>query len=62
MIKKIFLLVIFLILIKITNAQEVINISGNSITVQEYENTLMKNNHNREITKEYFSYIKNNQL
>ncbi|MBT7620163.1 MAG: peptidylprolyl isomerase, partial [Flavobacteriales bacterium] len=53
MIKKIILLVIFLISIKITHAQEIINISGNSITVQEFKNTLMKNNHNREITKEY---------
>ena len=53
MIKKITLLIIFLISIKITHAQEIINISGNSITVQEFENTLMKNNHNREITKEY---------
>ena len=53
MIKKITLLIIFLISIKITDAQEIINISGNSITVQEFENTLMKNNHNREITKEY---------
>ena len=52
--KKILLSVgIFLISVKITNAQEIINISGNSITVQEFENTLMKNNHNREITKEY---------
>ena len=59
MIKKILLLVIFLISIKITNAQEIINISGNSITVQEFENTLMKNNHNREITKEYLDeYVK----
>ncbi|MDG2059329.1 MAG: peptidylprolyl isomerase [Flavobacteriales bacterium] len=53
MIKKITLLIIFLISIKITDAQEIINISGNSITVQEFKNTLMKNNHNREITKEY---------
>ena len=53
MIKKILLLVIFLISIKIINAQEIINISGNSITLQEFENTLMKNNHNREITKEH---------
>ena len=52
MIKKIILLVIFLISIKITHAQEIINISGNSITVQEFKNTLMKNNHNREITKD----------
>ena len=29
------------------------NISGESVTIQEFENTLMKNNHEKEITKEY---------
>ena len=39
-------------------AQELMNISGESVTIQEFENTLMKNNHEKEITKEYLdSYI-----
>ena len=53
MTRKILLLSMFLILSKLTNSQEVINISGNSITLEEFEYTLMKNNHNKEITKEY---------
>ena len=32
--------------------------SGESVTIQEFENTLMKNNHDKEITKEYLdSYV-----
>ncbi len=39
-------------------AQELMNISGESVTIQEFENTLMKNNHDKEITKEYLdSYV-----
>ena len=51
--RKILLLSIFLISIKLANAQEVINISGNSITLEEFEYTLMKNNHDKEMTQEY---------
>ena len=39
-------------------AQELMNISGESVTIQEFKNTLMKNNNDKEITKEYLdSYV-----
>ena len=53
MCKNVVLVIVFSISFFNIKAQELMNISGESVTIQEFNNTLMKNNHDKEITKEY---------
>ena len=51
--KYIFLAVVIVVSSFSVKSQELMNISGESVSLDEFVNTLMKNNHDREITKEY---------
>ena len=51
--KRIFFIAVSLISTILVNSQNVLSISGDEVTLSEFENTLMKNNHNQEITKDY---------
>lgn len=51
--KNIVLLVILYVSLFNVSSQEVMNISGESISIEEFTSTLMKNNQDKEITKEY---------
>ena len=58
MCKNIILALVLSISFLSIKAQELMNISGESVTIQEFKNTLMKNNNDKEITKEYLdSYV-----
>lgn len=58
MYKNIILALVLSISFLSIKAQELMNISGESVTIQEFKNTLMKNNNDKEITKEYLdSYV-----
>ena len=51
--KNIVLLVILCVSLFNVSSQELMNISGESISLEEFTSTLMKNNQDKEITKEY---------
>ena len=51
--KNIVLLVILCVSLFNASSQELMNISGESISLEEFTSTLMKNNQDKEITKEY---------
>jgi len=51
--KNIVVAVVLLLSSFSVKSQELMNISGESVSVQEFENTLMKNNQDKEVTKEY---------
>ena len=51
--KNIVLLVILCVSLFNVASQELMNISGESISLEEFTSTLMKNNQDKEITKEY---------
>ena len=53
MYKNIVLVVVLCIAFFNVNSQELMNISGESISLEEFTSTLMKNNQDREITKDY---------
>ena len=51
--KNIFLVLILCVSFFNASSQELMNISGESISLEEFTSTLMKNNQDKEITKEY---------
>lgn len=53
MIKNIFLVLVILISSNSLKSQELMNVSGESVSLEEFESTLMKNNNDKEINKEY---------
>ncbi len=53
MIKNIFLVLVILISSNSLKSQELMNVSGESVSLDEFVSTLMKNNNDKEITKEY---------
>ena len=55
--KNIVLLVILCVSLFNVSSQELMNISGESISLEEFTSTLMKNNQDKEITKYLDDYI-----
>ena len=51
--KKVFLSFVLGVFTLIINAQEILTISGDNVTLNEFENVFYKNNVNTEITKDY---------
>ena len=51
--KKVFLSFVLGVFTLIINAQDILTISGNNVTLNEFENVFYKNNVNSEITKDY---------
>ena len=51
--KKVFLSFVLGVFTLIINAQDILTISGNNVTLNEFENVFYKNNVNTEITKDY---------
>ena len=51
--KNIVLLVVLCVSLFNVSSQELMNISGESISLEEFTSTLMKNNQDKDITKEY---------
>ena len=47
MCKNVVLVLVLSIFFLNIKAQELMNISGESVTIQDFENTLMKNNHEK---------------
>ena len=57
--KNIILSLVLIFSFSNVKTQEIMNISGQSISLDEFTNTLMKNNQDKEITKEYLDeYVK----
>ena len=53
MYRNILLVVVLCFSLSNVSSQELMNISGESISLEEFTSTLMKNNQDKEITKEY---------
>ena len=57
--KNIILSLVLIFSFSNVKTQEIMNISGQSISLEEFTNTLMKNNQDKELTKEYLDeYVK----